>query len=281
MITASVIIVTFNAADTIEACLTSLANQSSDDFEVIVVDNDSSDATIGKLKFKDRDRFLVVASKQNLGFSGGNRLGFQKSRGKTLIFLNPDATVPKDFVTEMTTSAGHQDRGVVGCNIEYPSGELQMGGSTFPTLRSLLYDGSNYRQFFPNSRSFKRFIISNWDRLSPRFIDAVPGAAFAIRRQVLDDVGGFDPHYFLFYEEYDLGRALKRLGMRAYLDTSIRITHITHAATDKVAPAEIGRILSQSRDYYIRKHHGPVYLAIFKLLCRGFDLAWRIRPRFG
>jgi len=281
MTESSVIIVTYNTADTIGACLASLEAQADKNFEVVVVDNASTDGTLAKLKFKDKPRLQVVCAPKNLGFTGGNLLGYQRSRGKVVIFLNPDTVVPKDYVARLTASALDPARGVVGCNIQYPSGELQMGGSTFPTFRSLLYDSSSYKRFFPHSRSFKRFIMSDWDRRSSRFIDAVPGAAFAIRREVLDAIGGLDPHYFLFYEEYDLSRALKRLKLRAYFDASILITHVTHSATDKVPAAEIGAILASSRDYYIQKTHGRLYFKLFKLTCRGFDLGWSICRRVG
>lgn len=277
MTSASVIIVTYNSEQTIAGCIDSLLNQSRRP-EIIVVDNASKDNTVKVLRGYGK-QIKVVESRDNQGFNDGNVKGVAEASGEVLVFLNPDATVPVNFVELICQSCQDLARGVVGCRTQDATGKPQIGGSLFPTLGSLLYDSSQFQKFFPNSSVHRNFLMKDWSRKTSRFIDAVPGACFGLRRSVYDQIGGFDTKYFLFFEEYDLGRSIQRIGLRTYFDSSIVITHLGHTSTDQIQSDEITKIYHQSRDYYVRKHHGLIFLVVFKALCRLFNLAWSLRRK--
>lgn len=134
----SFVVVTYNSGNTLRNCLKSLITQK--DSEIIVVDNKSSDDSPSIAK--SFNSVKLVNSGDNLGFNGGNQLGFEKSKGNIVVFLNPDASVPKDFSSKIEEAFKNEEAEVIGCRILNEDGSLQRTCNTFPNLRSMLYEHS-------------------------------------------------------------------------------------------------------------------------------------------
>src|SRR5262249_31747844 len=105
----SVIIVTFNAAHYIERCLASVFAQSHGHFEVIVVDNASTDGSADLVRQRF-PRARLIASPTNEGYGGGNNRGAGEASGEILVFLNPDAVPEREWLTQLTASMREQFR---------------------------------------------------------------------------------------------------------------------------------------------------------------------------
>ena len=265
----SIIIVTYNSQDTIEECLASCIDQP--DCEIIVVDNASIDNT-RELVTKYRQVRLIKEEK-NLGYNGGNASGIEASNAEILIFLNPDSVLPNGFSNRVVTLFGRDTSlSILGFRMVHSDGSLQRTGNNFPTMRSLLYEHSTYRKVFPKSAAFKRYIIYDWDRSSSREVDAVSGACMGIRRSALEVAGGIDTSYFLFFEEFDLSRKIKGAGSKVYFDAETSVTHQSGSSTKKVVNDVIAKYYRQSRDRYIYKYHGRLFLLCFKILIITFNL---------
>lgn len=274
----SIVIVTYNSTATIADCLDSLGRHQHQ--EVVVVDNASTDETLGLLK--SFDWIKVLPQTKNLGYSGGNQVGIEASSGEIVVLLNPDTLVPPGFSRSVTQLVDqHPEAGAIGCGIKNSDGSVEVTASRFPTFGSLLYEFSSYQKFFPRSRAYRNYLMLDWNRLSVRRVDAVSGACTIIRRPSLNRIGAFDTGFFLFFEELDLGQRLKRIGQAVVYDPAIFVTHLKGVSTREVKPETINRIFLQSRDHYIRKYHGAFYLALFKLTGRTFDLAWSISRKLG
>ncbi len=268
----SFVTVTYNSARTIRACLEASTKQANS--EVVVVDNDSHDNTLEICR--EFSTIKLIPTGKNLGFNGGNDVGVKHSKGEIIVFLNPDAVLPAGFSERLTNLfAKLPDVGMIGFRMTNEDGSLQPTGSMLPTMGSLLYEHSAYHRFFPKSRAYRRYVMKDWDRSDSRQLGAVAGSCLAIRRADLEAAGGLDVGYFLFYEEVDLGKRLLRLGKPAYYAADIEVRHIGAVSTKQENNDKINRIYHDSRDYYIRKFHGPAFLVTFK------TLAWLFNKAYG
>jgi N-acetylglucosaminyl-diphospho-decaprenol L-rhamnosyltransferase len=108
--TFSVIIVNYNSGDFLQGALSSLAAQTRRDFEVILVDNASSDGSIDDLDTSGLPAFRLMAETENHGFARGNNLGAAHAQGAWLVLLNPDAEAHPDWLEQIAAGmARHPD----------------------------------------------------------------------------------------------------------------------------------------------------------------------------
>lgn len=275
----SLIVVTYNSSSTIQECINSLLIQAKAK-KLIVVDNRSSDNTVAVVsKFP---KVKLVKSATNLGFGAGNNLGLKEVNSDIVIFVNPDTILPRDFSKKILKSFNkHPKASIIGCRITNPDGSLQRTGNTFPTMRSLLYENSGYHKVFKNSKAYHRYIYGDWNRNTSRYIDAVSGACFACRKSFLDQIGGFDEKYFLFFEEFDLAKAAQRLGQKVYFDSSIAVEHVGGISTKQSNQDFINRTYKSSQDYYIKKNNGILFFMTYKLFVGVFYVLAKLYSLLG
>jgi GT2 family glycosyltransferase len=274
----SFITVTYNSARTIHDCLEAALAQPQ--AEVIVVDNASADTTLEIVRTFPRAKLVVSGT--NLGFNGGNQLGVEQAQGDILVFLNPDAILSSDYTDKILAEFDRLPKvAVIGCQIMEADGSLSRTSSGLPTLRSHLYEHSGYQVIFPRSRAYHHdYVLADWDRQSSRIVGAVAGSCLAVRRTALEQCGGLDTHYFLFYEEVDLSRRiLKKLGLHTYYTVATATKHIGKVSTKEVSNAKIDQFYWDSRDYYMRKFYGSAYLLAFKVLCKFFNALAKLKRR--
>lgn len=262
----SFIVVTYNSAATIADCLQHILDDAhgaiGDEREIIVVDNASTDNT--REVVREFPAVKLIVSKENLGFGGGNQLGFEDSRGEIAVFLNPDAAIQRGFSSKISRFfAVHAEVGILGCRILNADGSLQRTCNAFPTFFSMLYQHSLYKYLFPRSRAHRKFFISDWDGETAREIDTVSGACFVLPRQVLQEIGGFDANFFLYFEEFDLAQRVRKLGLKVYFEPSLTVKHIGQVSTTQIDPAKKQAIYNASCNYYLQKYHGQLNARLF------------------
>ena len=152
----SIIIVNYNGKKWLEKCLDSLFNQTYKEFEIILVDNNSSDDSIEFLnaKYSNRNNLKIVRSDKNLGFAGGNNLGVKNSSGQYILLLNNDTWVEDDFLERLIEFYNNHDFNLVGCKqknyysneiINSNIGTIDIFG--FPTDNDILFGSSGYCLF--------------------------------------------------------------------------------------------------------------------------------------
>ena len=202
----TVIIVTYNSAETIGECLTSVQAQIGVQCEVIVVDNASTDGTTDVVRKWGGD-VRLLANKENIGFGRANNQGFAASSGRYLYVLNPDAKLTQSnaLVKLKTALEQHLDWGMAGTKVI--SADRRREGKPAYTYPSQTHV----------HRDFSKL---------PGQIAWVLGASMFFRRQVFGSVGGFDSDFFLYNEETDLCLRLREKGyVIGYVDT-VEVIHI-------------------------------------------------------
>jgi GT2 family glycosyltransferase len=180
----SIIILNYNGGRFVEKCLRSVLNTDYPNFEVIFVDNSSTDGSVELVNklFGDEPRLKVIVNPRNLGFALGNNIGSKHASGKYLVFLNNDTVVERGWLNELVKVAESDPKiGIVGCKVIT---------SFKGKAEALLVDrfGHSFPAPFPSS---------------VKDVFAVEGAAFLVKRDVWEKLWGFDPSYFALCEDID------------------------------------------------------------------------------
>jgi GT2 family glycosyltransferase len=204
----SVIIVTYNSARFMSACLEAVTAQNYPDFEVVVVDNASSDGTCEFV----RHRFptvKVIESPQNLGYGGGNNLGARRTTGEILVFLNPDTLVEPGWLEALIQGMLERGSGLATSKITLlkDPGRLNTSGNQIHFL------GLSYCRGWRLDRSAYP---------TQELVSGASGASLAIRREVFERLEGFDESLFMYHDDVDLSiRALLAGEHCLYVPTSV------------------------------------------------------------
>ena len=200
----SVIVVNFNGRQWLAPCLDALAAQSgAASFETILVDNASSDGSAAFVRATYSD-VIVHESGANLGFAAGNNAGARIARGGTLVFLNNDTIAAPDWLSRL--AAALSERPACG-----------MATSRIVSLDDPSRMDSAGDGYLRAGGAFKRGHGGrSEDYAESREVFGACGAAFAVRREVFDALGGFDESFFMVYEDVDLSYRAQLLGHRCW-----------------------------------------------------------------
>ena len=288
----SIIIVNYNAADFLKNCITSLFEHISDDitYEIIVVDNASSDGSSVMVEKEFGDKVALIASKENLGFSRGNNAGVAVSKGRYVLFLNPD-TVMRAGTLEKTIAFMDQTEkaGAVTCLLRLEDGSLDDGAHRgFPTPWNSLCYFSGIAKLFPKSQLLNGYNLGWRDMDRTHEIDALVGAFMLVRREAGEDVGWWDEDYFFYGEDLDFCYNLKEKKWKIFFIPSVEILHykgvsggikkhsqkLTTASTETKIRSTNERF--KAMKIFYTKHYIKKYPAILTwLVFRGIDVKSR------
>lgn len=254
----SIIILSYNTVKLLEECLKSVfvcMEHSNISFEVIVVDNASTDesAKMVQEKFKD---VTLIESKVNLGFSKANNIAVKRSRGKYLLFLNSDIVVQDKAIDKLHTFiCQNVDASIVGGKLLNTDKSEQASCGPFynlPVIFGVL---------------FLRGDLWGLTRYSPdkvKKVGWVSGACLMLERDIYYKIGGFDESIFMYMEEIDLLYRASKKGYRTYFYPDARFVH-HGAASSKSHRAPIINIY-RGLVYFYKKHCSGAELFILQLM---------------
>lgn len=231
----SIIIVSYNTKELLVDCIKSVVKTTQAfSFEVIVVDNNSSDGSAEEVEqeFKKDDRILVIKNPDNSGFSAANNIGVKKSHGRYVLFLNPDTVVHEKTIDGMIMFMDETpDCGASTCFLRMPNGELDDAAHRgFPTpWRSFAYF-SGLAKTFPKSKLFAGYNLTYLDLKQTHEIEALAGAFMLVRREAGEEVKWWDEDYFFYGEDLDFCFNLKKKGWKIYFVPTYEILHYKGAA---------------------------------------------------
>lgn len=265
----SIIIVNWNTGQVLLDCLESIFdNPPTRPFEVIVVDNDSSDgsAHAAELRFP---QVLLIYSSINRGFAGANNLAFEQAGGEFILLLNPDTVIcPGALQTLLDFLEANPKAGAAGAMLLNPDGSLQPSCSPEPAL------GREFLRLFhiKGVRPDGYYEMSHWDPSSPRQVDTLLGACLMVRREAQQQIGLMDEAFFMYSEEVDYCRRLRQASWEIYWVPQARIVHLGAQSTHQVA-SKMFLQLYLAKVYYFRKHHGRFAALFYKLILFGASMA--------
>ncbi len=241
----SVILVSFNGRELLDACLRSLqASLSEIPHEVIVVDNASLDGSADLVA----ERFpsvRLMRNSENLGYPKANNQGLAVASGTYVLLLNPDTEMALGVTDRLLSELkGRPDAGGVAPVLRLPSGNIQVSFG-----RKVTFAAELSKKLFWNRRLSRAV-----DRdKKVREADWLGGACLLSRREILERAGGFDEWFFLYFEDIDLCYRIRELGLRLFLIPSVEIRHIGGASTSAVSLFSRYHY-RRSQLYFYRKH---------------------------
>jgi len=260
----SVVIVTYESAADLPACLGSLAAAAGPHpLEVVVVDNasrDASDDTARGFGVK------VVENHANEGLPRAINRGAALTAAPWLLLANPDTRLTPGSLARLVATATADDRtGCVGPHLSNPDGSDYPTGRRFPSL-AMGAAHAVLAPVWPGNPATRRYHLAGQDRSAPTDVDWVSGACMLIRRAAFDQVGGFDPGYFMYFEEIDFCLRLARAGWRVRLDP---LAEVEHAVGGSTRSAPYRKVVNHHRSalrFYCRRYQGDPRLALAPLV---------------
>lgn len=255
----SVILVSYNTAKMSVQSLNSLFASTGDiQLEVFVIDNASIDDSVSVIK-KAFPYITLIENKANVGFGRANNQALKLLSGEYVLLLNTDAFVQPDTLNKCVYyMQSNPSCGVLGTKLLGCDGDLQPSCRYWPTPFNIFANQIGLHRLF---KSISLVDDPNWNPELTQNCDWVPGCYYLIRRQVIEDVGLFDPIYFLYYEEVDHCLATKKAGWDVVYFAGTSVVHIggESAKSDGKITA-IGRQLSalqvESELIFFRKNYG-------------------------
>ncbi len=264
----AVVILNYNRADLLEACLRSIyAQPARCALTVWVVDNASSDSSVEMV----RDSFpqvRLIVSAHNGGFAYGNNLALrrilalptggepaaERAPDYTLL-LNNDTEVPPDALDGLVDYLEqHPTVAVVGPKLLLSNGTLDLAcRRSFPTPEVSFYRMTGLARLFPRSRRFGRYNMTYLDPDVATDVDAVVGACMLLRTSVIREVGLLDEQFFMYGEDLDWAYRIKQYGWRIVYYPAVHVLHYKRAASTRRAIPSI-RAFYQAMRIFHRKH---------------------------
>lgn len=254
--TASVVVLAYNSAATLGACLDALRPQVDEiDAELIVVDNASDDDSA---RVAAGQATRVVRSDTNRGFSGGCNLGVDHSSGGIVVLVNPDTELDPSCLAALVAVADDGIHGPVGGRAHHDDGSFDprcvMGR---PRLRAALWFALGLDTLFRGSATFDpEFGLRELDPDSGVVeVDAVSGALFAADRLLWEELDGLDEDFFLYGEDVDFSRRAAALGRRPAVAASAGYTHVGGMTADPSGRRRM--LLHRGKVELYRRHLSP------------------------
>ena len=278
MLNLSVLIVSWNSRELLMDCLASVEREmrlSPDAYEIIVVDNASSDGSVQE----GRERFPHVRweeNPENLGFAAGCNRAYSLSRGQCILLLNPDTVILDHAIDEMLAEFEQRPQaGALGSRLVNGTDRSfqRAAGGAFPSPANVAWNYLFWGRLFPSRFSPPPLFLKG-DPREVIEVDWVSGAAMLLRREALGD-SIFDESFFLFGEDMDLCDRLHQRGWRVLYSGKTSVLHYHGQSYQKQSSLEVLETAVKGPRAFFKRRHGRVELVLYDMiLLVGYLARW-------
>jgi N-acetylglucosaminyl-diphospho-decaprenol L-rhamnosyltransferase len=262
----SIIIINWKSQAFVRQCLASIcANADAISYEVLVVDNASYDGCEQMLK-SEFPKVIFIQSGQNLGFAGANNLAFAVSRGRNVLFLNPDTEIQGTAIQRLISGLESiPGAGMVGAHLLNSDLSLQTTCITaIPSIFNQALDSDYLRKIFPKWRMWGMRTLFEENK-EPVPVEAISGACMLARREVVERVGCFSTDYFMYAEDVDLCVKIAKAGWNIYHVPDAMIVHYAGGSSSSHEDSNFSNImLRESLVRFFTIHRGPFYAVLYR-----------------
>ncbi len=224
-------------------------------FQVVVVDNASSDETAEIINEKKTKNLDFIQNTVNVGFTKAVNQGVKIAGGEYILILNPDTQLTEGSVERLLkTISSDNTIGLVAPQLRFPSGGIQYSCRRFPTFWNVITEMTGLSWVFSQSNLFNGWKMRDFNHATERDVDQPAGAALMVKKDLLNGLGGLDEHFPMFFSDVDLCKRIKDMGKRIVFCPDAVITHRGGSTTLGRRP---GLIASShlSLIKYFMKHH--------------------------
>ncbi|WP_174865997.1 glycosyltransferase [Pectobacterium polaris] len=253
---ASIVIVNWNSGKQLLDCVNSIFEYGMDYVDkIVVVDNNSTDNSIFYLP-KNEERLKIILSDINLGFGKACNLGASNLKSDFILFLNPDAKLLEDTLRKtmefmMSQFAKDNKIAVCGVRLNDETGLVHKCCTYFPLLITYFGHSTGLSKLFPKKLPY--IFMNDFDHLSSRVVNHCIGAYYFMRRDVFEELRGFDERFFVYLEDLDLSLRISKAGWKVYYYAETTAFHKGGGTSEKVKALRLFYSL-QSRMTYSFKH---------------------------
>lgn len=269
-ISVSIIIPVYNSEKIIGKCLTSLISQTQNlGYEIIIVDNNSQDGTRAVVKEFEGgvEKLRLIESSENMGYGRALNLGSKNANGEFLLFINPDIILKNNAISLMIKKSNGGEYILAAPVLVSESGKRQISvWANFPSPANLLSEYSMFNGVLKKLGVKKfPFFIYDYDPQPETSPKALSGAAWLIRKEDFQELGGFDENFFLYYEDTDFCRRLYEQNSQAMiLVTGAEAIHLEGKSSGDSSEIVASNSF-RSMFYYLRKYYPRWQIFIFKI----------------
>lgn len=217
----TVIIVNYNGGDFIQRAIASLRGQTSQDFELIIVDNASTDGSADTIDLAGLPSTRLIKMDENLGFAAGNNRAAEVARGTWLVLMNPDVVAEPDWLEQLQSARKRHPATKAFASTQFSLDDpalLDGAGDAY------LAFGFPWRGGFGHPRAI---LPVEGECFSPC------GAAMMIKADLFRHLNGFDERFFCYCEDVDLGYRLQLMGENCIFVPNARVAHAGSAVSGR------------------------------------------------
>jgi len=252
----SVIILNYNVRYFLELCVLSVQKAIQNlDAEIIVIDNNSSDDSCMMMKQRFPN-IKLIENKENLGFPKGNNIGVAQAKGEYICILNPDTVVAEDTFEKILNSklAIHNSQlGIIGCKLIDGTGNfLPESKRGIPTPCVAFTKIFGLYKLFPKSSLFNKYYAQHLDENQTGKVDILVGAFMVMKRELYNELGGFDENCFMYADDIDLSYRALQNGKSNYYFADSTVIHYKGESTTR--DQKYMKHFQEAMQFFYKKH---------------------------
>ncbi len=285
----SIIIVNWNVRDLLERCLKSIFVFCQNlDYEVIVIDNFSTDGSVqmlNEMSFHNKN-LKTVLNQDNLGFAKANNQGLAVSSGKYVLFMNPDMELVENTLKMLYDymESHHNDISACTCQLQYGDGYRQPNIKRDPTFWPQWWILYKLHHFW-KPRFLKKYLAKDFDYTKEQEVEQIMGAFIFARGEIIKKIGGWSEDYFLWWEDLDLCKRLRKMGEKIIYTPISRVIHYEGRSFAQQFSLAKQQRFNKGMLIYFKKYHSRLAWLVLKLAnWDSLFLAWlvqlfRLKPK--
>ena len=264
-----VVVVNFHSAPLIARTITLAHAFAGAGTRLIMVDNSPGDGAADIVRSAVPDA-AVIENPVNRGYAAAVNQAFMAGDAEFVLLINPDVRELSGTYADVLQAFGQPRVGAVIARLVNTDGTLQPSCICAPRPFDLISEDVALAERFPNWRRPRVYRMLDWDHRDARRVDAGRGACIFLRRAAIEDVGLFDEHFFVYYEETDwLIRAKNRGWQTVFLPTVEAVHAAAGSSPDIRSPHRL--LLLESQHRYARKHFGAMTAGLLRATQVGID----------
>ena len=248
----SIIILNYNVRYFLELCVLSVQDAIQNiEAEIIVIDNNSQDDSCEMMK-RRFPNVKLIENKENSGFPKGNNIGVSQAKGEFICILNPDTVVAEDTFTKVLAFAKKQkDLGIVGCKLIDGTGNfLPESKRGTPTPFVAFTKITGLYKIFP--KTFGKYYAQHLSENETGKVDILVGAFMVMKRDLYNDIGGFDENCFMYSDDIDLSYMALKKGKSNYYFHETSVIHYKGESTIK--DGTYMKRFQEAMNFFYKKH---------------------------
>ena len=263
----SIIIVNWNTKPLLSQCIQSIKSfHPRCEMEIIVVDNGSEDGS-AELVRQNFPEVILIENGSNLGFGKANNIGMSKSTGRYVCLVNSDVRILRDCLDNLCGFMNHDPLiAIAGPRVHNPDMTLQDSCRRFPSLWTCFCEAFGLSSLFRQSALFCGEHMFYFSHSKTMRVDSLAGCFLMVKREALDEVGGFDERFFIYAEEVDWCKRFWRQGWEVVFYPGAAIIH-DHAGSSSKDPFRFAVERERSLIKYWKKHHSFLSRVLFYSIC--------------